>query len=295
MRSFVGVWQFLAVSLVLPIAAVRVAPVSAEEPDDQTYTLRYALKSGEKLRYEVTHVAKTKTRIQGEEEISNVHTTSQRHWDVKAAEDDGVAFDHVIESVEMTQQQGEQDEIRWASDSDEPAPKMFSKVAEQIGQKLSTIKINPRGQEIDREDFGGTKASLGMGSLTLALPEEPMKVGATWTVPRQANARTPEGEVKKIKIRELYKLEKVRTGVATLSIRSEVLTPIDDESVKAQIVQQLSNGEIRFDVDNGRMLSKELNWDETVVGFQGPNSLMEYRAKMTEKLLLDSQRTARLP
>lgn len=45
----------------------------------------------------------------------------------------------------------------------------------------------------------------------------------------------------------------------------------------AQVVQQLSNGIIRFDIDNGHMLSKQLDWDETVIGFQGANSLMEYR------------------
>jgi hypothetical protein len=71
------------------------------------------------------------------------------------------------------------------------------------------------------------------------------------------------------------------------------LTPIEAASVKAQIVQQLSNGTIKFDVDAGRVLSKELDWDETVVGFQGENSLMEYRARVTEKLLDGPTRTAK--
>ncbi|KAA1259302.1 hypothetical protein LF1_18320 [Rubripirellula obstinata] len=263
--------------------------VSAED-----YLLRYSLKSGQTLRYEVTHAAKTKTRIKGEEEASNVHTTSQRHLAVTDANDSGATFNHIVDSVEMTQQQGDKDEIRWDSESGEEAPKMFSKVAEQMGQTLATIKINTRGQELEREDFGGTKASLGMGSLTLALPEEPIRIGGSWSVPREVKTRTEENEVKTIKIREVYTLEKVKTGVATLSIRSEPLTPIDQESVKAQVVQQLSNGEIRFDLDAGCMLSKKLDWDETVVGFQGPNSMMEYRAKMTETLIPETERSARL-
>jgi hypothetical protein len=41
------------------------------------------------------------------------------------------------------------------------------------------------------------------------------------------------------------------------------------------------------------VLSKELDWDETVVGFQGENSLMEYRARVTEKLLDGPTRTAK--
>ena len=98
-----------------------------------------------------------------------------------------------------------------------------------------------------------------------------------------------------IKIRERFTLEKVKTGVATLSVRSEPLTPIREESIRAQVVQQLSNGTIRFDVDNGRLLSKQLDWDEDVVGFQGANSMMEYRAQLTERLVDDVQRTAKRP
>jgi hypothetical protein len=193
----------------------------------------------------------------------------------------------------MTQQQGELDEIRWDSESGSEPPAVFAKVAEQIGHKLSTITVNSRGKELKRTDHGGTKASLGMGSITLTFPEEPIAVGSSWSVPRQIKTRTQEGEVKLIKIRELYTLEKVKTGVATLSLRSTPLTPIHDESVRAQVVQQLSNGKLRFDIDNGRMLSKQLDWDETVVGFQGANSLMEYRARLTENLIDNVQRTAR--
>jgi hypothetical protein len=268
-------------------------PAMADDSEGEKYLLRYDLSSGEQLHYEVTHVAKTKTRIRGAEEISQVHTVSQRHWDISKGNADEVTFDHVVDAVEMTQQQGDAEEVRWDSESGAAPPKIFERVAEQIGTTISTLTVTPRGQETKRENNGGTKASLGMGSLTIAFPEEPIGVGQSWSIPREVKARTEDGEVKTIKIRELYTLEKVKTGVATLSVRSEPLTPLKDESVRAQVVQQMSNGEIRFDLDNGRMLSKQLDWDETIVGFQGANSLMEYRARLTERLVDGIQRTAR--
>ncbi len=278
------------------IAAEGTSVLEKSTTDEATYTLRYKLTSNESIHYEVTHVAKTKTRIRGEEEVSQVHTISKRHWDVLPSTSSGdMVFDHVVDSVEMTQQQGEKDEIRWNSESGAEAPREFRAVEEQIGEKLSTLTIDATGKEIAREDNGGTKASLGMGSLTLQLPKEPLAIGGTWSVPREVKARTEGGEVKPIKIRELYTLDKVQTGVATILVKSEALTPIDDESVRAQVVQQLSNGHIRFDIDNGRMLSKQLDWDETVVGFQGPNSLMEYRSRMTETMIDGIQRTAKKP
>jgi len=266
---------------------------SADTEQGPKILLRYSLHPGEILRYEVTHVAKTKTRINGAEEVSQVHTVTQRHWDVIDATKAEMTFKHGLDAVVMTQQQGDDPELRWDSESgQEPAP-VFQTVADQIGKVIATVTVNERGQETKREDDSGTKASLGMGSLTLAFPEEPMAIGQSWSVPREVKARLEDGRVEAIKIRELYTLEKVKTGVATLSLRSEPLTPIKDESVRAQVVQQLSEGTIRFDVDNGRMLSKQLDWDETIVGFRGANSLMEYRARLTEKLVDQVQRTAK--
>ena len=283
---------FLATALFISTSGLA-ALAADDEPTK--YLLRYSLKDGQQLNYEVTHVAKTKTRLKGQEEVSQVHTISKRHWEVQETTDDEMTFDHVVDSVEMTQQQGEKEELRWSSESGEEAPNQFSKVAERIGKRLSTVSINPRGQETKREDNGGSKASLGMGSLSLSFPQDPIAIGESWSIPREIKTRTDDKLVKPIKIRELYTLEKVKSGVATLSVRSEPLTPIEEESVRAQVVQQLSNGTIKFDLDAGHMISKELNWDETVVGFQGPNSMMEYRARMSERLIDSVIRTAKRP
>ena len=178
----------LAVSLIVVFVAAGMTARGDDEKSTDKYLLRYKLQAGETIRYEVTHVAKTKTRIRGAEEVSQVHTVSQRHWDVKSAADTTMSFAHVIDAVQMTQQQGDAAEVRWDSTSETDPPVVFERVAEQIGETLSTITINARGQEKDREDHGGTKASLGMGSLTLAFPDEPIGVGE-FLVPFLARSR----------------------------------------------------------------------------------------------------------
>ncbi len=253
----------------------------------QKYQLRHQLSPDQTLRYKVTHVAKTKTRMNGTEEIANVYTTSVRSWKVRDVSEDELTFDHQIDSVEMTQQTGDKSEIRWDSLSGAKPPAVFRIVAEQIGTPLATVTIDPKGTELKRENHAGSKASLGMGSLTLTLPADPIAIGERWTVPSEAKVRTEDHQVKTIKIRQVYTLKKVSAGVATIAIKSQALTPIDSEALRAQVVQQLSNGSVRFDIDNGCLLSKELDWDETVVGFQGPGSMMEYRAKMNEELVND--------
>lgn len=253
--------------------------------DEASYVLRYKLQSNDELHYEVTHTAKTKTQINGDHESSDMKTTSRRHWAVKDVSDDAMTFGHVLDSVSMTQSTDDAPATRWDSAGDQTPPDVFAAVAKKIGQEISSITINPRGQQLDRDETDGMPTTdLGMGSLTVAFPETPMKIGDSWSVPRQIRVREND-EQKVIKIRELYTLIKVQTGVATLTVRSEPLTPINSQAVAAQVVQHLSNGEIRFDVDAGRMLEKRLDWDENVVSFRGPNSEMSYRAQLVEELV----------
>jgi hypothetical protein len=255
--------------------------------------LRYKMQPGEEIRYHVAHMAKTKTRIRGTEDLSQVHTVSVKQWRVTEIDAEGLmVFEHRVESVEMSQQAGDAEEVRWDSLSGEAPPVPFESVADRLGKLLVTVRINGRGQVIQREDDSSSKANLGMGDITIPLPEEAISVGEKWSVPREVRVRNREGDVQLIKIRELYTLEKVKTGVATLRVRSEPLTPIRDEEIRSQVVQQMSNGTIRFDLDAGRVIERQLDWDESLVGFQGADSMMEYRARLTEELLPPGRRVA---
>src|SRR5690606_36662894 len=100
----------------------------------------------------------------------------------------------------------------------------------------------------------------------------------------EVKVRLDDQRIKAIQTRELYRLEKVETGIATISIKTQILTPVDDPRVKSQIVQRISQGEIRFDVDAGRLVSKQLYWNEQVLGFSGAESNMKYLAQFTEQL-----------
>lgn len=260
------------------------SPAVQAEP---AYLLHYQLKAGETLKYQVTHMAKTKTRIRGKDELTNVRSLSTKVWNVQEvdANNGQMTFEHMVQDTELSQKIGEADEIRWDSKSGEAPPYQFEMVQSTLGKPLTTVSINGQGQEKERENHAGTKANLGMGGLTLPLPAKAIKIGDTWAVPRQTHARLAGGEVKRIDVRELYTLTKVQTGVATITVRSQPITPINDSKVKSQVVQQLSNGTIKFDIDAGRVISKQLDWDETVVGFEGAESLMEYRARLTETLI----------
>ena len=82
-----------------------------------------------------------------------------------------------------------------------------------------------------------------------------------------------------------YKLNKVKGKYAYVSFKTQVLTPIESEKVRSQILQQLTNGYAVFDLNQGKMIRKEVEWSEKVQGYEGPDSFLEYNGKMTEKFV----------
>ena len=249
----------------------------------EEFLFRYKLQPGMIISSEVTHLAKTDTKIDSVEQNSNSRTVSQKTWEVTRVEKGEMTFDYKILEIDMSQRIGADMEIRYSSKAgDEPA-RQFKAAADSVGKVISTVTIDEQGMIVARSD-DTNPPNLGMGDITLPVPKKPIAVGATWDVPRELRIRRDDDTIKTVRFRELFKLEKVSAGVATIAVRSEMLTIISEPKEEAQVLQQLSNGTIQFDIDAGRMISKELSWDKVVVGFSGAGSVMDYSARLEEQV-----------
>jgi|694.fasta_scaffold20381_4 hypothetical protein len=261
--------------------------IEKPSPDGgETFLMRYKFEPGMVVRSEVTYLSKNGTRIDSVQQDATSRTVSMKSWRVLDTEGDTVTFEYRIDEIDMSQQVGSGNEVRYSSKeaSDEPPPIQFAGAADNVGKVVSTISIDARGMVVARSDTQNPP-HLGMGDVTLPLPESPVAVGATWEIPREMRIPRKDGSSRLLKFRELFKLEKVSAGIATISVRSEPLSTISDPSEEAQVLQQLSNGTIRFDLDAGRMVSKDLAWDHEVVAFSGPGSVLEYSARLDDHVV----------
>lgn len=268
------------------------AAQSASTADAEAYSIRYKLRAGETLISTVTHFAETKTRMAEHDEASSSRTSSTKVWEVKSVDAEGnMTFEYRISSVNLAQSVGDGEEIKYDSETDVDVPEIFQQVAQSIAKPLAVVTINPRGQ-ITQRDKEQNAPTLGIGELTIPLPEEDVAIGGQWSVPRDMRVKLESGASKAIKVRELYTLEKVSAGVATIRIETQPLTPVRDPAVESQLIQQLSKGMLKFDLDQGRLISKRLDWSDEVVGFRGPDTSLSYDAEWTEELQVEATRTA---
>jgi hypothetical protein len=255
----------------------------------EEYLLRYNLQPGMVISSEVTHLAKTDTKIDSTEQNSQSRTVSQKIWEVTKAVNGEMTFEYKILEIDMSQRIGNDNELRYSSKSGEEPLRQFKAAAASVGKVISTVTIDEQGMIIARSDKSNPP-NLGMGDITLPVPKKPIAIGATWEVPREMRIMREDGSIKTVRFRELFRFDKVSAGVATIAVRSEMLTPISEPKEEAQVLQQLSNGTIKFDIDAGRMISKELGWDKVVVAFSGAGSVMDYSARLEEQVVKAEQK-----
>lgn len=259
--------------------------------DAEKYLLRYQAQTGEKIHYRSEHLTTVDTLMQGVSQTSRSRSESLKAWEIGAPPSaNQLHFVHRIEGVDMWSTVDNQPPLCYNSRTDEKAPENFAGVAQVIGKPLSEITINHLGHVQKRRDHFPI-ADLGIGGITVPFPESEIVIGQRWHVPNEAVVKSRSGRHVKVKLRHIYELKDVQTGVATIRLETQVMTPITDATLQSQLVQKLIRGEIRFDIDEGHILSKEFEWHETVIGFRGPDSNMKYMARFSETLV-EKQRLA---
>lgn len=258
---------------------------------EQTYELNYSFKKGDELRWQVEHVAKQTTTIQGNQQISRSSSLSTKVWRVTDVNRDGnVTFVQSLEDVEMWQQTDDRARVEYSSKSDAEPPIEYAQVPDTIGKPLATVTIDSSGKVIEKKAIY-KKQNMGLGEITIPLPIGKVKIGAEWHAPSEIIATAKDGSQKRIKTRKRFELEGVKHSVATISASTQLLTPIHEPVIEAQIAQQVVNEKIKFDLDAGHIISREAEWDKQVVGFSGPNSMMHHQAKYIEKLVDEAAST----
>jgi hypothetical protein len=293
------------VLLALPVATTIAADAPQTESvsssadnsapsDAEKHLLRYRFRVGEVVRSKVVQQTKIETTIAGTTQAAEMMSTSTKAWSVTNVDDEGrITFDTMIEAVDMRQQMSGRQEVRYNSKTDPTPPPGYETAAASVGKLLTTVTIDPTGKLIRREK----KNQVGVDNLTaqivVPLPEEPVGIAEPWSVPLDVPVSidgTP-GNTKSVTVKNRYQLEKVADGIALISVQT-VLPPINDPRIRAQLIQRMTKGTIRFDIKAGRVLSQRTDLDEQVIGFSGPNSSLQYVGRFSEELIPDQSQAS---
>ncbi len=273
----------------------RPAPGGEAPSDTEKFTLRYRFRTGEVVRSKVVQQTKIETTIAGTTQTAEMTSISTKAWRVTSVNDDGhITFDTMIEAVDMRQQMSGRQEVRYNSKTDATPPPGYESAAASVGKLLTTVTIDPTGKLLSREKKNQVGVDNLNAQIVTPLPEGPIAVGEPWSVPFVVTISLDgtAGSAKPLTVKNRYQLEKVENGIAKISVQT-VLPPINDPRIRAQLIQRMTKGTIRFDIEAGRLLSQHTDLDEQVIGFSGPNSSLQYLGRFSEELVTDTSQAAR--
>jgi hypothetical protein len=253
--------------------------------DGGKYDLRYKFATGEVLRYAVQHRAAIRSTIDEVTQSAQTKTDSTKLWKVTDVLPNGdIEFMNVVERVHMVNQLPDRAATEYDSDRDKTPPPGFDDAARAIGVPLSVVRMTPRGKVIDRKVKHHQPGTEEDGAVVLRLPDRPVTIDTTWDEPFEVTVQLEEGGAKVIETRRHYKLASVATGIATIEVTYQVLSPINSH-IESQLVQRLMSGNVRFDIAGGRIVGQEMEVDKRVLGFAGPTSSLQYIMRMEERLV----------
>jgi hypothetical protein len=265
-------------------------PVAAATDKNGRYVFRYEFAKGETVRWVVEHQAKIASTVDGSSQTAETSTTSTKVWKVVETFPGGeTKFVNSVADIDMRQKLTGRQETRYNSRTDKEVPPMFAAAAKQIGVPLAEITIDSRGNVQKRIDLkkaaeGGEPVETAATDITLVLPDKPLAVGESWTSPLDLWATDGGGSRIPIKARRKITLENVAGNIATLRHETQILSPLNDPKIEAQVVQSEQSGQVTFDLTRGRIIKLSQSNDREVFGFQGDASVMHVEAAFTERL-----------
>jgi hypothetical protein len=282
------------VTLVVACSSARVFAKDAEPTSAaaEKHLLRYKFAMGEVLRYDVRHATNVRTTIDESTQQALTQSDSVKAWKVTDVLPNGeMEFVHVVEWVRMSNEAPEQASNVYDSRTDKQPPRGFEQAARAVGVPLSVLRIAGDGEVTFREEKQPLPNPTEDMPITLRLPKERVAIGEKWNHPYDVPAERKDGSKLQVRTRRVCTLRQVKSGVAVIDVEYQILTPVDP-FVRSQLIERLTQGTVRFDIERGRILEQEHNVDSRVLGFAGKASSMHFVARLQEKLLKPTEAVA---
>ena len=250
------------------------------------YLLRYKFAANQVLRWQVDHRFEMRTTMGGTTKSAETSTSSTKVWRVHDIDEKGlITFDYKVESIDMRHHLSGSSESHYNSQTDLVPAKGFEDVARAIGVPLAIVKIDARGRVVRREQNPVKSSIPSQGDVTIPMPEAAVAVGEKWTFSHPVDVPTPGGTNRRVVAMQSFELVNVKTGVATISVSTKIMTPVSDPAVEARVIQYETSGTVRFDIDGGQILSQRLALDRGSLGFGGQASSIHYLGRTNEELM----------
>lgn len=275
------------------VTQVSASATSALAPAN-VVVLSYKFQPGQFVYYTGSSRVQYITQLGDQSRFSTLQTNETgTHFRVVTVDENGLAIiEPVIDRTRMTAKMEGKEVVEYDSAKAVDSQSQFRAIQDAIGRTVARFQVAPNGKLVNAtvvdttapqalRDAAG-KLDTRFPYLTL-LPSTPVSVGDKWREDYSIVVLN-EGLKQPLPMRRVYELTAVANGIARISFKTVVLTPLHEAELEKQVVQQTPTGTIEFDIDRGLVRTYTSNVDKTVLNAFGQQSLLNVTGKSTETL-----------
>ncbi|HET6422611.1 MAG TPA: hypothetical protein VFG20_02945 [Planctomycetaceae bacterium] len=293
-----GVWAGL-------IALASIAGVAAAQNSDASITLvtpgaapqavfQYQFAAGQYAHFEVdqNHVVQTQFD-QGNERVVN-QMLAQKNYRVVSVETDGTAvLEPMVSKVRMSAKFNETEPIVYDSTEGGAALPQFQSIQATVGRPVARMTFASNGQLLKITPLQGAPDQIAKmaaktdptANFLVVFPKEPIGAGAVWRDKFTVQVTAGEGIAPPVKMQREYQITKLNGSVATISLKTSILTPLQNPKAEAQLLTRQLSGTIEFDTARGLILSHTTKAEGNVVEAFGPKTMYYSKMETKERLV----------
>jgi hypothetical protein len=268
----------------LGIALLISSPGSA-----QTGGWQFHWQPGQVLTYRVKHVTFASEVTTGG--TSETATTLQltKRWRVLEVDGAGVAtLELALDALRLETTVPNRDALLYDSRKpDDSDPHLREQLARFVGQPLAVLRVDRQGQVVEVKESKHGPASRFESELpfVIVLPSDGPKLGQTWQRAYRITLEPPQGTGEKYDAVQQCACKAITGDTASIAVTTSLKTMPESPLDRVPLLQMQPEGEVVFDIKEGRFLRASLHIEKELKGHQGEGSSYRFRSTYTEEFV----------
>lgn len=265
-----------------------------------TYALRYRFEPGQQLRY-VTVQHATTVAVAGENRKLDQSEVEQRRIfsvDYVDKKTNVAQLSMQFEFVRMQIRTNDGEPVVFDTTmKDDDIPSIFRMTSDRLKGSAARYQLNTNGSVV-RTNFAtvfsdsktppvkkAADENFEIHSFLPPLPDHPIRIGESWNQSHTVKVRVTKDLNREIGILQSFRLTAVSDGIAVIALNSSITSPIRSPLIRGQLIQSTPKGTLHFDIAGGKLLRREMHFDQSVLNAIGENTMLnsfgDYREELT--------------
>ena len=268
-------------SLGIVVLAVFAGGVSA-----QSAPWQFRWQKGQMLNYRAEHTTQVVEVASSTKTETSSKLSVVKRWEVLDVNEKGQATLKLsLSSMRHEQTRPNGEVLLFDSlNPDKSTPELREAMAKHVGQTVAVLVIDPQGRVVEVKQ-GPSSNYDSDPPFALVFPNVAPAVNQAWDRNYTITLDPPHGTGEKFAASQRTHCTKIADGKATLALTTQVKAPPEGAFEQIPLLQKQPQGEVVFDIQNGRLHHTRLLIDRTIEGHQGEGSSYRFISSYTEQFL----------